>query len=213
MADTKEILKGLNWRYATKEFDTSKKLSDDQISFLKEVLRLSPSSFGMQPWKFLFIRDAELREKLHPKAWNQAQVKDASDLIVLCRKTNVGQEEVDKLVNATGEATGVAVEVLSGYKDMLSGFVSGLSDEARDVWTEKQIYIALGNLLSACAQVGIDACPMEGFEKAAFDEILGLEAKGLRSTVLVTVGTRLDTDKYATRGKVRFPLKDVVETL
>ncbi len=213
MADTQEILKNLNWRYATKEFDANKKLSDDQVSFLKEVLRLSASSFGMQPWKFLFIRDAELRQKLRPKAWNQAQITDASDLIVLCRQESVTPADVDKLIDATASATGAPAEALSGFKDMLGGFISGLSKEKAETWSEKQVYIALGTLLTAAAEAGIDACPMEGFERPAFDEILGLEAKGLRSVVLCAVGHRAESDKYATRGKVRYPLADVVESI
>lgn len=213
MTDTKNILDNLNWRYATKQFVPGKKLSADQVSFLKQTLRLSPSSFGMQPWKFLFIEDPELRKKLRPKAWNQPQVEEASHLIVLCRKASIGQEDVDRLVEATAAATKTPPEALSGFKDMLSGFVGQLTREKADVWTEKQVYIALGNLLNACAQAGIDACPMEGFERDAFDEILGLKERGLRSAVLCTVGTRSPEDKYATRGKVRFPLKEVVETL
>ncbi|PCI33010.1 MAG: NAD(P)H-dependent oxidoreductase [Elusimicrobia bacterium] len=213
MAETHEILKALNWRYATKQFDTSKKLSDGQVSFLKETLRLSASSFGFQPWKFLFITDSELRKRLRTKAFNQTQVEEASHLIVLCRQEKLTSADVDKLISATSSATGAPEDSLAGFKNVLSGFVSGLSQEKAEVWCEKQVYIALGSLLTAAARAGIDACPMEGFERPGFDEVLGLEKKGLRSVVLCTVGIRSEGDKYATRAKVRYPLADVVETI
>ncbi len=210
MEKTKDILDAFHWRCAVKQFDASKGLSPEQVAFLKEVLRLSPSSFGLQPWRFVFVARGELRKKLREKAWNQAQIEDCSQLIVLCRPEGIGQGDVDKLVTATGAATGAPPESLEGMKKMISGFVSGLKEERAAAWMEDQVYIALGILLAACAQAGIDACPMGGFEGEGFDELLGLRDKGLRSVVLCAVGTRAGSDKYAKRAKVRYPTGDVI---
>lgn len=210
MAKMKEMLGALNWRYAVKRFDAAKSLSPEQVAFLKEALRLSPSSFGLQPWRFVFVAKGELRKKLRGKAWNQAQVEDCSQLIVLCRPEKIGQGDVDKFVATTADTIGVPRESLDGMKKMMSGFVLGLTAEQAAAWARDQVFIALGVLLAACAQAGIDACPMGGFESESFDELLGLKEQGLRSVVLCAVGTRAGSDKYAERAKVRYPAQDVV---
>lgn len=210
MGKTKEIIDALNWRYAVKQFDASKNLSPEQVAFLKETLRLAPSSFGLQPWRFVFAAKGELRKKLRAKAWNQAQIEDCSQLIVLCRPEKIGQGDVDKFVTATAAAAGAPRESLAEMKKMLSDFISGLSEEQAAAWARDQVFIALGVLLAACAQAGIDACPMGGFEPEGFDELLGLKDRGLRSVVLCAAGTRADSDKYAKRAKVRYPASDVI---
>ncbi len=210
MEKTKEILEALNWRYAVKQFDSAKSLGPEQIAFLKETLRLAPSSWGLQPWRFVFVARGELRKKLREKAMKQAQVEDCSQLIVLCRPEMIGQADVDKYVTMNANATGVPRESLEGLKKVISGFISGLTEERAAAWMEVQVHIALGFLLAACAEAGIDACPMEGFERDGFDELLGLREKGLRSVVVCAAGMRAASDKYAQRAKVRYSTGDVI---
>lgn len=205
-----DFLQALNWRYATKSFDATKKIPAETLELLLEALRLAPSSYGLQPWKFVVVENAELREKLKVVSWNQGQITDASALIVLCRKEPFGEADVEAYVQDTAKTRGEAVENLEGYKQMMLGSVKGRDEAAMAVWTSKQVYLALGVLLSAAAVNGIDTCPMEGFDAAQYDEILGLKEKGLRSVVLCPVGYRSETDKYATAKKVRFAQADLV---
>jgi len=169
------ILNDLGWRYATKQFDSEKKLSDEQLDTIKEVLRMTPSSFGLQPWKFVFVENSDTREKLKAAAWGQSQVTDASHLLVLCRENNIDQNLVDNFFEDMKKTTGAEEEDVKDYKNMVSGFVDGLDEEQAKMWAEKQVYIALGNLMAILAHLRIDSCPMEGFDKAQFDEILNLK--------------------------------------
>jgi len=208
-----EVLEALNWRRAIKKFKPDAKLDAQELDYLKEALRLAPSSFGFQAWRFLFVEDPALRKALREKAWGQAQVEDASALVVLCREDELGAESVTRLVRATAERTNAPLKSLEGFESMLSGFVAKLSKEDAAAYMNEQVHIALGFLLFAAAQAGIDACPMGGFEKEGFDEILGLKEKGLRSAVLCALGRRAEDDAYAARPKVRFALDEVVETI
>ena len=203
----------LNWRYATKQYDPTRKLTPEQLDLLSEALRLSPSSFGLQPWKFIIVTDPELRTKLRAAAWNQAQITDASQVIVLCRKEGFGAADIEAFIKATAEARGQNVEDLAGYKQMMEGALLSRSAEQLAVWSSEQIYLALGVLLTACAAQDVDACPMEGFDPAQFDQILDLPAQGLRSVVVCAVGYRSENDKYASAAKVRFPKEEVIVRL
>jgi len=200
------LIQQLNWRYATKQFDPSRKISTSDWATLEEALRLSPSSGGLQPWKFIVVTDPAVRARLTPAAFGQAQIKDASHLAVFAAKTNFSEADVDAHVSQVAQAQGAPVEKLAALRNMLvGGIVQRYDAAARYAWAQNQAYIALGNLLTSAALLGIDACPMEGFDRAQFDEILGLKAKGLASAVIATLGYRLPTDKYATAPKVRFP--------
>lgn len=203
------ITDALTWRYATKAFDLSKKIPDADLQELLEVLRLSPSSYGLQPWKFLVVTDSAVREKLKPASWNQPQITDASHLIVLCAKTDMDASYVDRYVEAIAKQRGMTVEDLKGYRDMMAGSVSRQTPEGLTTWNQKQVYIALGMLMMAAAQMKIDTCPMEGFDAKQYDEILGL--KGWTATVLCPVGYRAASDDYAGKAKVRFGKDEVVE--
>lgn len=205
-----QITSALNWRYATKAFDPSKKIPADLWKTLEEALRLSPSSFGLQPWKFFVVTDPATREKLKAAAWNQGQVTEASHLVVLARKADVTVADVEKLINTTATANGIPASALDGYKGMMSGFVSNPSLD-KSAWAAKQVYIALGFLLESAALLGLDACPMEGFDAKAFDEILGLPAKGYHAQVIAAVGYRSASDKYAQGKKVRYPAAEMFE--
>lgn len=207
----KNIIEALQWRYATKEFDTSKKLSVEQLHTLTEALRLSASSYGLQPWGFVVVSNPEARAKLREAAWGQAQITDASELIVLCVKKNVDSALVETWMQSIAKTRGIDIAELKGYADMINGSIAGRENpDAAKEWASRQVYIALGTLLAAAAVEEIDTCPMEGFDNKKFDEILGLDALGLESRVLAAVGFRSTTDKMASLPKSRFPKEDVV---
>jgi nitroreductase len=201
-----QLLAQLNWRYATKQFDPARKISPEHWAALEEVLRLTPSSFGLQPWKFIVVADPALRAKLAPASWGQTQITDASHLVVLAAKNELGEPEVDAFLAHAAQSRGVAVEALADYRGLMLGkVVHGMDDATRNAWARNQAYIALGNLLTSAALLGIDACPIEGFDRAQYDEILGLKALGYSSAVVAALGYRLLGDKYASAPKVRFP--------
>jgi nitroreductase len=201
-----QLLEQLNWRYATKGFDPKRKISAPDWAALEEALLLSPSSGGLQPWKFIVVTDPALRAKLSPASYGQAQISDASHLIVFASKNNFGEADVDAHIKHVAEVRGVPVAALAPYRDILvGGIVKSMDETARNAWARNQAYIALGNLLTSAALLGIDACPMEGFSRDQYDEILGLKAKGFASAVIATFGYRSATDKYADAPKVRFP--------
>ncbi|MEB8347281.1 NAD(P)H-dependent oxidoreductase [Flavobacteriaceae bacterium KMM 6898] len=193
----------LNWRYATKKFDARKKVSSEDLDSLLEATTLSASSYGLQPYKILVVEDAEIRSKLRPAAWDQSQITDASHLIVLASQNSFGAELVEDYVDNVSETRGIQAEGLKGYADFMISKLMPLSEDAKAVWTAKQTYIALGNLLSAAAINKIDACPMEGFDAAQFNDILGLTGQGLNTAVLVAVGYRSEEDETQHYKKVR----------
>lgn len=204
------IIEQLNWRYATKVFDPNKKLSQEQLHTIKEAVRLTPSSFGLQPWYVLFISDKELRAKLKAVSWNQAQVVDCSHHVVICRRAEMTPVYVDEYIASVAATRGLSVESLQGYAEVVKAFIAARSPETLHQWMEKQCYIVLGQLMSVCAQLKIDTCPMEGFDPEQYNEILQLPSKGLRVVVTCPIGFRADSDKYAKLAKVRWPLQSVV---
>ncbi|HEX3890229.1 MAG TPA: NAD(P)H-dependent oxidoreductase, partial [Verrucomicrobiae bacterium] len=174
----------LNWRYATKQFDPNRKISASDWATLEEALRLTPSSGGLQPWKFIVITDAAVRAKLRPASYGQAQITDTSHLVVFTAKNNLSEADVDAHIKHIAEVQGAPIEALAPLRGMLVGGIVKAQDEAgRNAWARNQTFIALGNLLTSAALLGIDACPMEGFDHAQYDEILGLKAKGYSSAV------------------------------
>ncbi len=206
-------IEAMNWRYATKKFDSTQHISQEQLETLLEVLRLSPSSFGLQPWKFIVISKKELQQQLLPYSFHQTQVVDCSHLIVMAAKNSMDAEYIQSYLQDTVSTRGVEEETLEGYKNMLLGFVERMNDDAIRAWGDKQVYIALGNLMTAAANMRIDSCPMEGFDKVEYDNILGLEEQGYHSVVLCPVGFRAEDDKYAHAKKVRFSKVKVVEII
>ena len=204
------LLSQLNWRYATKQFDPKRKIDSEDWAALEEALLLTPSSGGLQPWKFIVVTDPAVRAKLSPASYGQAQITDASHLVVFAAKKNFNEADVDAHINHLAEVQGVPVEALATFRGMLvGGIVQAMDEKARDAWARNQAYIALGNLLTSAALLGIDACPMEGFDRAQYDEILGLGAKGFATAVIATVGYRSAADKFAGSPKVRFPKEQV----
>ncbi len=206
-----ELISSLQTRYATKQFDPSKKVSDDLLSTLVESLVLTPSSFGLQPWKFIIVSNQSIKEQLLPHSWNQAQVTDCSHHIVLCAKTKVDSSDVAKLISHTAETRGVEVESLQMYSDLMNGFISKMDEAQISTWARNQVYIALGQLMASAAALGVDACPMEGITPAEYDNILGLTDSDYQTVVACPIGYRSADDKYASAAKVRFPAEQVVE--
>jgi nitroreductase len=207
---SQQLLDRLNWRYATKQFDPNRKISSPDWTALEEALRLSPSSGGLQPWKFIVVTDPATRTKLLPASYGQPQITNASHLVVFAAKRNLTEADVDEFINSIAVTRGVSAESLGQYRGMLVGsLVQAMDEQGRAAWARNQAYIALGNLLTSAALLGIDACPMEGFDRAQYDEILGLKAQGYASAVIATVGYRASTDKYAGAIKVRFPMDQI----
>ncbi len=206
-----QLLGQLNWRYATKQFDPQRKISAADWATIEEALVLSPSSGGLQPWAFVIVTDLATREKLTPASFGQPQITQASHLVVFTARKNFGEADVDAHIENTARARGIPLEDLAPFRGMLvGGIVNSMDDQARNGWAARQTYIALGNLLTSAALLGIDACPMEGFVPAQYDEILGLSEKGLTASVICALGYRAETDAYANLPKVRFPKERVV---
>lgn len=207
-----EYLKNLEWRYATKKFDTTKKLSEEQINFLEEAARLAPSSFGIQPWKFYVVSNPEVREEMKKASWGQAQVTDASHIFVVASRIGLVDKDVNDFADDMIKTRGVPAESVEGYRQMMIGSMNGKRDQGvLDDWCARQAYIGLGFILSAAAQNGIDACPMEGFDNAAIDKILGITEEGYASRAYCAVGFRAADDDYAKEKKVRFPKERVIK--
>jgi nitroreductase len=205
-----ELQERLHWRYATKQFDPNRKINASDWATLEEALRLTPSSGGLQPWKFIVITNPAMRAKLLPASYGQPQITNASHLVVFAAKNNFNEADVDAHLQNVARTQGVPVESLAQLRGMLVGGIVQSQDEAaRNAWARNQAYIALGNLLTSAALLGIDACPMEGFDRTQYDEILGLKRQGYASAVIATLGYRLPTDKYAAAPKVRFPKEQI----
>ena len=208
--DRNQLIGQLNWRYATKQFDPQRKISADEWATLEEALVLSPSSFGLQPWKFVVVTDPAVREQLVAVSWGQRQIADASHLVVFAIKKDLSEQDVDSYLGRISEVRGVPRESLGQNREMMVGFIKRLSETERNAWAAKQVYLALGNFLTSAALLGIDACPMEGIDPAKYDEILGLKKHGLSSVVVAPAGYRAATDKYSQAKKVRFARDHVV---
>ena len=200
------LLSALNWRYAVKRFDPAKRIEDGLWAALEDALVLTPSSIGLQPWRFFVVTDAAMKEKLRPAAYGQSQVTDCSHFVVMAVRQNLGEDHVDRHVARMSEVRGITIESLAKFRNMVTGNLERARVENRlDTWQTYQIYIALGNFMTAAAIVGVDTCPMEGFDPAKTDEILGLKETDYTSVVCCAAGYRHAEDKYATTPKVRFP--------
>ncbi len=197
------FIQDANWRYATKKFDTTKKVTAADLDILKEAIRLSASSYGLQPYKVLIIENPELRTQLQPAAWGQTQIVDASQVIVFAIETNFGNQQIDNYIKTLTETRGIPAESVQGYADFMKTKINALTEDQKTVWTAKQTYLALGNLLNAAAELKIDVTPMEGFEPEKFDTILGLDKRGLHAVVVATIGYRHSEDATQHYAKVR----------
>jgi nitroreductase len=209
-----QLINALNWRYATKAFDASKVIPEATWKTLEEALVLSPSSFGLQPYRFLVVKDAAIRKQLLPHSWNQTQVVDASHYVVFAARTGITETEIDAFLNRIVEVRNIPRESLEGYRGMMYGSLLSPGAEARiPHWAALQAYIALGNLMTAASLVGVDTCAIEGFAPAEYDAILGLKEQGYASVVCCALGYRSAEDKYAGLAKVRKPASDLIATI
>jgi nitroreductase len=209
-----QLLAALHWRYATKAFDPVRRIPDDVWAVLEQSLVLAPSSFGLQPYRFLVIHDPAVRQSLLPQAWGQKQVVEASHFVVFAARTGVTEAEIDRFLALAAETRGVSTGSLAGYRGMMTGML--LNPAFQPVvphWTARQAYIALGGLMTGAALLGIDACPIEGFVPAEFDRILGLPAQGLTAVACCALGYRHASDKHAALPKVRFPASTLVQPI
>jgi nitroreductase len=207
------FLNNQNWRYATKKFDALKKISTEDLNILKEAIRLSSSSYGLQPYKVIIVENPELRSRLQPAAWGQSQIVDASHLFVFANETDLGAESIDDLLKLTSKTRNTPIETLAGYGNFMKSTIAKLSAEAKNIWTAKQTYLALGNLLNAAAELKIDITPMEGFDPNQVNEILGLNSLNLNATLMATVGYRHEEDATQFYKKVRKSNEDLFITL
>ncbi len=207
--DSAALLGVLNSRYAVKIFDANRKIDATTWQTLEQALVLSPSSFGLQPWKFVVITDESLKAELLPHSWNQPVVTTCSHLVVLFAKKSLDDADVQKLMAATAEIRHMSADSLNGYAGMIHGSLSQMSPDEMLEWNKRQAYIALGQFLVSAALLGVDACPMEGLDRAKYDEILGVE--GYTATVMATAGYRSPDDKYGDLPKVRYAASELIE--
>jgi nitroreductase len=205
------LLGALNWRYATKKFDPAKKIPAATWKALEGALVLSPSSYGLQPWKFIVVQDPAVRAQLSAASHGQSQPADCSHHVVFALRKDFGPADVDRYIDRIVTVRGGSKEGLKGYRDMMVGFTDRTRGAGRlEAWMSHQAYIALGQFMASAALLGVDTCPMEGIQPPKYDEILGLAAQGYATLCACAAGYRASDDKYATAAKVRFPASEVV---
>lgn len=208
----KQLIEALEWRYACKKFDADKRISDTDLETILDSIQLTPSSYGLQPIKVLLIETKELREQIKPIAWNQAQVVDASHLLVFCHYTALSESYIDQHVSLMANTRNLPIEKLQGFGTHVKSSIATMDADHVNQWTGKQTYIALGQVLLSCALLKIDATPMEGFDRKALDELLDLSKDGLSTSLLCPIGYRHAEDPYITLKKVRKTKDALFET-
>jgi nitroreductase len=209
-----QLLAAQNWRYATKMFDASKRIPADVWGALEQSLVLTPTSYGLQPYRFLIVQDAAKRAALLPHSWGQKQVVDCSHFVVFLARTDMQEADVDRLIRRISQVRGIPADSIKFYRDMMLGdVVNGPRGKIAQEWAARQVYIALGNFMTACALLGVDACPMEGINPPEYDKILGLEGSGYKTVVACAAGYRAAGDKYASLAKVRYETAELVKTV
>lgn len=206
-----DLTRAIHWRYATKAFDPSRSIPADTWDALLDALHYAPSSFGLQPWKFLVIENPNLRQQLRAASWNQPQVTDADKLLVLTSRTDLTPDDVSRWITCMADAQGQSPDELSGYANVINQFSAALTPTQRLAWNTRQTYLALGQLMTAAAVLEIDTCPLEGIDPAQYDTILDLSDSGYTTSVACALGYRSPNDPTAHRPKARFPRKQVIE--
>ncbi|MEM9680657.1 MAG: NAD(P)H-dependent oxidoreductase [Bacteroidota bacterium] len=204
------IIESMQWRYATKKFDSSKSLTEQQLQLLKEAFNLTAISYGLQTLKLIVIEDKDKREALVQHSFGQRQVVDASHLLVLCVQNDINDKDVESHFNNVVSIRNTPETVIAPFKSQLKDTIEHMSQERKLSWATNQAYIALGNLMTVCAVEKIDSCPMEGFDSETYDDVLGLRALGLKSVLLLPVGFRAEDDMFADFKKVRKPISETV---
>lgn len=203
----------LKWRYATKKFDAKKKISEKDLTLLKEAIQLSASSYGLQPYKVLIISDPKVKAQLKVAANGQQQIEDASHVVVFANVSDLSEKHVSSYIENISKTRGLDKEQLEGFSTLMNSVVSNLSEDGREVWAAKQTYIALGNLLSAAADLKIDSCPMEGFDPEKVSEVLKLKEMNLTPSLIAPLGYRSTEDSTQHYTKVRKPEEELFITI
>lgn len=212
MSPQETILNAFQWRYAVKKFDAQKKISPTDWNILKESLRLAPSSYGLQPWKYLIIENRTLREKLREVSWNQSQVTDCSHFVVMASREKVDAEFVHNYMKKISQVRGVALDALSGFENAIKGdLILGPRASSIESWAQRQVYIAMGFLLETAALLKIDSTPMEGLDPSAYDSLLELKGSGWKTVAAVALGYRHAEDPFIPLKKVRFDENEIFE--
>lgn len=207
------FIENQKWRYATKKFDTTKKVSVSDLEILKEAIQLSTSSYGLQLYKVFIIENPEVRAKLKPVSWGQSQIVDASHLFVFANIVDINDQHIDEYVKNIANTRGLSVEDLKGYSDFMKSKIVPLPIDQKAVWTSKQTYLALANLMNAAAELKIDVTPMEGFEPEQYNEILGFNELGLNASLVAAVGYRHEEDATQHYAKVRKSKQELFTTI
>ena len=207
------FLENQNWRYATKKFDVTKKVSTADLELLKEAIQLTTSSYGLQPYTVIIVENPALRAQLLPFSWGQSQIVDASHLLVFANILDLGQNVIDDYFANLIQTRGIPAESVQGYKDFMTSNITLLPEDVRNTWTSKQTYLALGNLMNAAAELKIDVCPMEGFVPAQYNEILGLDKLNLNASLVAAIGYRSEEDASQNYKKVRKSKENLFVTL
>jgi len=211
---TQELLSALEWRYATKRFDANKKIPAAVWQALERALILTPTSYGLQPYRFIVLTDLEKRAELLAHSWNQQQVVDCSHYVVMAARTKMTEADVDNWIQRLAQVRRVPPASLTAYRGMAVGdIVHGSRGKMSHEWAARQVYIALGNLMTCAAVLGVDACPMEGIVPAEYDRVLGLRESGYTTAVACALGYRADGDKYAALSKARFDAAELIRKL
>ncbi len=208
---TESLLHALQWRYATKRFDATKTIAPELWSSLEQSLVLTPSSFGLQPWKFLVVTTPEVRRALVPQTWGQTQPVDCSHFVVFAAKSSITVEFIDHFLARQVEVRGGTLESLAGYRGMMVNSLTTRPESDLLNWATRQVYIALGQFMASASVLGVDTCPMEGLVPSEYDKILGLVGTGYQTVVACAAGYRSGDDKYAALPKVRFAASEVIQ--
>ncbi|MFO7745999.1 MAG: NAD(P)H-dependent oxidoreductase [Psychroflexus sp.] len=204
------MIDALEWRYATKKFDDSKSIDSNKIELLKKGFNLTPTSYGLQPLRLVIVKNQDLKNKLFEHSYNQIQVKTASHVLVICIENTVDEEFINHNFELQKEIREAEDEIVKPFRDFLIKDFTNRNDQQIKAWGVNQAYLAMGNLLTICAAEKIDACPMEGFESHAYDDILNLKEKGISSALVLPIGYRAKDDKFADFKKVRRPQEETI---
>lgn len=207
-----DLLSALHWRYAVKRFDPERQIATELWSAIEASLVLTPSSFGLQPWRFVIVTDPEIKAQLPAFSWGQQQPKDCSHMVIIATLKAMDQEYVERFLQSVSQTRGTPIESLEGYKKVILGFLKNQGERVAD-WAKLQGYIALGQLMTSAAFLGVDACPMEGIEPDKYDRLLGLEHSAYATRVACALGYRHPEDGYSGNAKVRFSAESVTQRL
>ena len=205
-----DSIKNLEWRYAVKKFDEEKILDHEKINILKKAFNLTATSYGLQPIKLVIIKNKEIQQRLLPHSWNQQQIAQASHLLIICTETNIDESDVEKYFERVQNIRKTPDDIINPFKNHLKETIANKTSEDLYNWSKNQAYLALGNLLTVCANEKIDSCPMEGFIPEKYDEVLKLREKNLTSVLVLPIGYRSEDDVMIHQKKVRKNIDEIV---